>query len=615
MSIEQAAVLEKQSPEKTSIVNDFSMMVATVNGSGSATANLTLLRALFRMGIPVSGKNIFPSNIQGMPTWYTIRANKDGFVARKEKNSIVVAMNAVTFKEDILSLIPGGVLYYADDIKLEIPRNDIIVYPMPVNQLAKETNVPPRMQTYIRNMVYVGILAQMLGIDLEKIRLALAYHFEDKEVAIESNYSVITSAVEWAEKNLQKVDPFVVETMHATDDLYLGDGNTAAALGAIYGGIQFEAWYPITPATNLAEQLDAYLPILRKDPETGKSTFAVVQAEDEISAVGMAIGAGWGGLRAMTSTSGPGLSLMTEYLGLAYSAEIPVVVWDVQRMGPSTGLPTHTSQGDLSFVNFLGHGDTHFVILFPGNLEECFEFGWRAFDLAEHLQTPVIVLSDLDLGMNHWMTRAFDYPDQPIDRGKILWEEGLEELLQQRDGDWGRYLDIDGDGIPYRTVIGNRHPHASYFTRGTGHDEYARYNEEPEVWERISQRLMKKFETAKELVPGPVIEWVENPSFSIISFGSTEGAVKEAKHIFAEKGIMVDTMRIRSKPFTLEVREFIQQHERNYVVEANDDGQLRQLLILDMPECVSHLKQASKNDGVPIAAMTIVNMILEQEKA
>jgi len=598
----------------SSIVNDFSILFATVNGSGSATANVTLMRALFQMGIPVSGKNIFPSNIQGLPTWYTIRVNENGFLARQEKNQIVVAMNATTFKDDVATLSTGGVLFYADDITLPVGRDDITIYPMAINKLAKSSNVSPKLVNYIKNMVYVGILAEMLGIDLEKIYKALELHFEGKKTAVESNYQTVVQAANWAKENLTKSDPYRVMPSNKTDGWIITEGNKAGAMGAVFGGVQFCAWYPITPATSLVERLDEYLPVFRKDPETGKDNFAVVQAEDELSAVGMAIGAGWGGLRSMTSTSGPGLSLMAEYIGLAYFSEIPVVIWDVQRMGPSTGMPTRTSQGDITFANFISHGDTQFVLLFPGNMSECYEFGWRAFDIAEKIQSPVLIMSDMDLGMNQWISPEFKYPDKPVERGKILWEKDLEGLLKERNGDWGRYLDIDGDGIPYRTLIGNQHPRSGYFARGTGHDEYARYTEAPEVWERNSKRIVKKFITILPDLPKAVLEKMDQAQFGIITIGSNELAVCEAQTLLHEKGINVDTLRIRSKPFGPEIEEFITGHDHSYVVEANDEGQLRQLLILEYPHYADKLIQLSKNDGLPISAEMIVKGVLSQEE-
>ncbi len=597
-----------------SVINDFSILFGTINGSGSATANTTIMRALFRMGIPVSGKNIFPSNIQGQPTWYTIRVNENGFLARQEKNQIVVAMNALTFKQDLATLVPGGVLFYADDITQPTGRDDIFLYPMAINQLSKEANVPPKLVSYIKNMVYVGILAEMLGINLEQIHEALEQHFEGRKTAIDSNFQAVVSASEWARENLVKKDPYRVAASNKTDGCIITEGNKAGAMGAVFGGMQFCAWYPITPATSLVERLDEYLPMFRRDPETGKDTFAVVQAEDELSAVGMAVGAGWGGLRSMTSTSGPGLSLMAEYLGLAYYAEIPLVLWDVQRMGPSTGLPTRTSQGDITFANFISHGDTNFVLLFPGNMTECYEFGWKAFDLAEKIQSPVMILSDMDLGMNQWICPEFKFPDTPIERGKILWEEGLEAMLKNRNGDWGRYLDIDGDGIPYRTVIGNQHPRSGYFTRGTGHDDYSRYSEDPDTWERVCARIAKKFKTIIPDLPKPIIEKLDDPKFGMITVGSNELAMCEAQMKLQQMGIPTDSLRIRSKPFGPEVEEFIKAHEHNYVIEANDEGQLRQLLILDYPHHADRLIKLSKNNGLPISAEMIINGILQLEE-
>ncbi len=595
------------------VVNNFCITFSTINGSGSATANVTLLRALFKMGIPVSGKNIFPSNIQGLPTWYTLRISKHGFLGRLEKDDIVVAMNPATFYKEQEFVLPGGAFYYADDIKLPVTRTDIAVYPMPVKKIVQEANVPPKLRDYAANMVYVGVLAQMLGIELDKIYLALDFHFKGKSSAIDLNFSIIKLAAQWAAAHLEKRDPYYVEPMSITKDHIMTDGNTAAALGSIYGGVQFVAWYPITPASSLAEALHEYAPLLRQDPvETGKETYAIVQAEDEIAAIGMAIGAGWGGLRAMTSTSGPGLSLMTEYLGLAYFAETPVVVWDIQRMGPSTGLPTRTAQGDLTEAYFLSHGDTQYVILLPGSVKECFEFGWKAFDFAERLQTPVIVLSDLDLGMNQWMSEPFEYPNQPMDRGKVLWEDDLEKL-SHKDLHWGRYLDLDGDGIPYRTLPGNTYPGSAYFTRGTGHDEFGSYSEEAEVWERVMKRLSKKFETARSILPKPVMDIQENSKFGIISCGSADFAIHEARYELEQAGIVTDYMRIRSIPFSNEVRDFIRDHERIYVVELNRDGQLKQLLTLETPEFATHLRQISRADGLPLSARWIKEQILVEE--
>lgn len=599
-------------PTSRSIVlNDFSITVGTVNGSGSQTSNLTLLRALFKMGIPVSGKNMFPSNIQGMPTWYTIRVNKDGFLARREEHEIVVAMNPATFTQDLNDVLPGGAFFYDDSINLAINRDDISLYPMPVKKMVRESEAPSSLRDYVANMVYVGILAQMLDIDLDPIYMALNFHFKGKTKPIDLNFNIIQAAYDWAKGNLKKTDPYLVKSMDATNDYIMADGNTAAALGAIYGGVQFTSWYPITPASSLAEALNEYLPMLRKDPvQPDKNTFAVVQAEDELAAIGMAIGAGWAGLRAMTSTSGPGLSLMAEYAGLAHFAEIPVVIWDVQRAGPSTGLPTRTAQCDLTFTYFLGHGDTKHIILLPGSVTECFEFGWKAFDIAEHMQTIIFVLSDLDFGMNQWMTTPFEYPDVPMDRGKVLWEEDLERLK----GDWGRYRDVDGDSIPYRTIPGNRHPSAAYFARGTGHNENARYTEDPKDFNELLNRLNKKHDNARNILPKPVIQTMAGSEIGIIAFGSTDSAIQEARHYMAEEGIITDYMRIRAIPFSNEVAEFLKAHPRNYVVEMNRDGQLRQLLTLDYPNLATRLSSVAHIDGLPLTAKHIQRAILAMEE-
>jgi 2-oxoglutarate/2-oxoacid ferredoxin oxidoreductase subunit alpha len=581
------------------VINDFSIIVGTKNGSGSSTANNTILRAIFKMGIPVSGKNLFPSNIQGLPTWYTIRANKDGFLARREEQEIVIAMNPDSFARDLASVAPGGAFYYADDIKQPITRADIAVYPMPVKQIVRaDQTIPSDFRDLVGNMVYVGVLAHMINIEVDKIEAALNFHFKGKQKPITMNMNMVRAGVEWAKANLEKKDPFVLEPMTKTDGLIMADGNTAAAIGSIFGGAQFVSWYPITPASSLAEAVNDYMPMLRKR-EDGKLTYAVVQAEDELAAIGMAVGAGWSGLRAMTSTSGPGLSLMTEFAGLAYYAEVPIVVWDVQRIGPSTGLPTRTSQADLTFVYNIGHGDSQAIILLPGNVNECFELGWKAFDIAERLQTPVFVLSDLDMGMNQWMSKPFEYPDRPMDRGKVLWEKDLEELK----GNWGRYLDKDGDGIPYRTVPGNKHPASSYFTRGTGHDEYARYTEDSSVFLHNMERLKTKFESAKQYLPKPVTYMTEGAQIGIIAYGSTEAAINEARvQLERDHDMPTSYLRVRAVPFTAEVDEFVRAHDQIGVVEMNRDGQLHQLLSLAYPEAATKLRSVAYGDGMPASA-------------
>ncbi len=592
------------------IINNFSITVATVNGSGSQTSNLTLMRALFKMGIPVSGKNIFPSNIQGLPTWYTIRINEDGHLARCEDQEIVVAMNPATFTKDMEGVLTGGVLFYDDSIKTPITRQDIHLYPMPIKPMVRDSEASPNLRDYIANMVYVGIVANILGIDMDQIYQALDFHFKGKPKPIELNWGMVKNAFEWTAKNLQKTDTYFVKSSNKTDGYIMADGNTAAALGALYGGVQFAAWYPITPATSLAETLNEYIPVFRKDPQTGKNTCVVIQAEDELAAIGMVVGAGWSGLRAMTSTSGPGLSLMVEYVGLAYFSEVPVVIWDIQRIGPSTGLPTRTSQGDLRLVYFMGHGDVKNVVLFPGSVTECFELGWKAFDMAERLQTPVIILSDLDFGMNQWMTKPFEYPDQPMDRGKVLWEDDLKQMSSK----WGRYLDVDGDGITYRTLPGNRLTNAAYFARGTGHDEYANYSEEPDVWENNMLRLRRKIEGNVALLPKPEIKQTEGATISIISYGSTTIAIEEAMETLVQKGYKIDHLRMRSLPTAPEVMDFVRYHERNYVIELNRDGQIHQILRLEIPDCSMKLISLSHLDGLPLTAQWVVNQIISKEE-
>jgi len=597
------------------IVNEFCITFCTVNGSGSATANNIILNALFKMGIPVSGKNIFPSNIQGLPTWYSIRVNKNGFLGRVELDDIVISMNPDSIESDIANLSENGVLLYNDQIPLPKSDSKLILYPMPIEKLLTDSQISSSLNIYLANMVYVGVLSWLLNIDLSLIAELLTRHFKEKTTALEMNKKVVEISFLWAKKNLEKKDHYFLERMDVNQGYIMSDGNTAAALGSIFGGVQFIAWYPITPATSLLESLNEYLPLLRKDVDTGKNTFISLQAEDELAAIGMVVGAGWSGLRSMTATSGPGLCLMSEYLGLAYLSEVPLVVWDVQRVGPSTGLPTHTSQGDLTFSYFLSHGDTDFVILLPGSVNECFEFGWKALDLAEELQTPIIVLSDLDLGMNEWMTLAFKYPDQPIQRGKILWEEDLKKLLEKQKNDWGRYQDIDGDGVPYRTVPGNLHPRAAYFTRGTGHDEYAHYSETPEVWERIHQRLKMKIQNSINLIPKPILIKQDKAKIGIISYGSNDPAVLETCYLLSKKTNYCDYLRIRALPFTDDIPDFLVYHEKIFVVEANRDGQMAQLLKMNFNGYGSKIISIAHMDGLSLSAEWILKQIMKIEDA
>jgi len=606
-------ILETQASTAASagepIVNDFSITIATKNGSGSQTANATILRALFKMGIPVSGKNLFPSNIQGLPTWYTIRASREGFTARRVRAEILVAMNKVTVIEDVQKLESGGMCVYSDSLGYTPQREDVIFYKIPAGKLANESGLDGKLKSYAENMAYVGVLSYLLGIELDEIKSALNWHFKGKTKAIEPNVKTIAAAIEWAKENLTKTDPFRVERMEDTKDLIMIDGNTAAALGAVYGGVTFVAWYPITPATSLADALNVYLPQLRVDAETKKPTYSVIQAEDELAALGMVIGAGWAGARSMTSTSGPGISLMSEFVGLGYFAEVPAVVWDIQRMGPSTGLPTRVSQGDVLGTYFLGHGDSKHVILLPGSVKECFEFGWRAFDLAERLQTPVFVLSDLDIGMNQWMSEPFDYPEGQMDRGKVLTAEDLNRL----EGKWARYRDVDGDGIGYRTLPGTDHPVAAYFTRGTGHTELATYSERPDHWEQNMERLTRKFETARKWVPVPVEDRVEGAEIGFIGYGSTDPAIVEARVRLEKKGLQTSYLRLRALPLSESVESFIRTHDRVYVVELNTDAQMTQLVRLDAPELASKVFPLNHNDGLPLTARWIVEALEQME--
>jgi len=592
------------------VINDFSITVATVNGSGSATSNLTILRAIFRMGIPVSGKNLFPSNIKGMPTWFTIRVSKDGYTARKDEEDIVIAMNAQSVSEDYQRVRPGGVFIYSDSLKVDLNRDDIAVYPIPVKKIIKETNSPTKLRNYMENMVYVGVIAGLLKIDFAMIKLALDFHFEGKDDAVKLNLDVIEYSAKWTAENIEKIDPFYLEELDLTSNMIMADGNTSGALGSIFGGVQLCSWYPITPATSLVEQMNEYIGQLRDRPEEEGKTYAVVQTEDELAAIGMAIGGGWAGLRAMTSTSGPGISLMTEFIGLAYYSEVPVVIWNVQRVGPSTGMPTRTAQGDIISTYFLGHGDTQHVMLFPSTPAECFEFGWRSFDVAERLQTPVFVMIDLDIGMNQWISEKYNYPDVDMDRGKVLWEEEFKNFPEK----WGRYLDIDGDGITYRTIPGNREIHSAYFSRGTGHEKYAAYTERPEYWEENMARLVKKFELGKKYLPKPVISTKPDAKIGVIAYGTTEPAVFEAVDILEKKGINVDYLRLRALPFIKEVEKFIDDHDHVYVVELNRDGQLHQIMLIEYSNKSDKFNSIVKHDGLSITAKVIYEAILAAEE-
>ncbi len=609
MGVSQPVLREapSEAAQTPSRVNDFAIVVATANGTGSQTSNLTLLRALFKMGIPVNGKNIFPSNIQGLPTWYHIRVSKDGYVARRETSEVLVAFNEVTVRDDMKELPSGSVCIYNADWRSMPQRDDVFMYGIPVSEFLREVGARGKFRDRFTNMIYVGALAQLLDIELQAIEEALNYHFGGRQKLVEPNMQIIKMAFDWTAANIEKQDPFRVAAMDATDGLFLITGNEAAALGAVFGGFGLAAWYPITPSTSLVDALSDYAATLRRD-EDGNATYTIVQAEDELAAIGMVLGAGWAGVRAMTATSGPGVSLMAEFAGLAYFAEIPSVIWDIQRVGPSTGLPTRTSQGDVTFAYNLGHGDTKNVLLFPADPRECFQFGNSAFDLAEQLQTLILVLSDLDLGMNNWMTEPFDYPEQPLQRGKVLSAEEVKEK------GFARYKDIDGDGIAYRTLPGNENPLSAYFARGTGHNEHAVYSERPEDWVQNMARLNRKFETARSLVPAPVIDEVEDADIGIIAFGSTRPAIEEARDRLAEQGISTNFLRLRALPINEEVRHFVERHNCVYVIEMNRDGQMHRILQLEMPDIATKLVSLAELDGFPLTARWIVDSLISKEK-
>src|SRR5688572_16832736 len=499
-------------PATSRIVNDFSIQVATVNGSGSQTANLVLLRSLFQMGIPVSGKNMFPSNIAGLPTWYTIRANKHGYISRKKEIDFLVAMNTETAKEDVLSLQPGAAVLYDEPLKLNALRDDLVFYPVPFDKIVAEVCKDAKLRRLVKNMIYDGVLSKLLEIDLKEMDHALKRQMGKKLKAVELNLGALEAGVKYAEQHLTKQDPYVVERMNQTQGMIMIEGNAAAALGCMMAGVTVVAWYPITPSSSLPETLIGYMKKYRMDKATGKATFAIVQAEDEIAAIGMVLGASCAGARSMTSTSGPGISLMGEFTGLAYYAEIPGVVFDIQRVGPSTGLPTRTAQGDILQVATLSHGDTRHVMLLPATVEECYTMSMEAFDLTERLQTLVFVMSDLDLGMNTWMSDPFRYPEEPPDRGKLLDQATLARI----NNDWGRYVDVDNDGITYRTIPGDGMPAA--FTRGSGHNARGQYSERPDDYVNNLDRLARKFETARQHVPPPVVEHAPDSRVGIIAY-------------------------------------------------------------------------------------------------
>lgn len=591
------------------IVNDFSIIVATVNGSGSQSANSVLLKSIFGMGVPVSGKNLFPSNIAGLPTWFTIRASKDGYVARRKGSQILVAMNPETAKQDMVELDSGGVAIYEESLNLKQYRSDVVCYPVPFDKITAAVCPEAKLRKLVKNMVYVGVVSHILSLDLKVVENSVRKQFAKKQKVFDLNFGAIKAGYDYAQEKLVKQDPYLIEHMNQTAGKIIIDGNAAAGMGAVFAGVTVVAWYPITPSTSLIEATADLLKKFRVTPE-GKATFAVVQAEDELAAIGMVLGAGWAGARSMTSTSGPGISLMAEFAGLGYYAEIPGVIFDVQRTGPSTGMPTRTSQADLLSVAFLSHGDTKHIVLLPGSVKECFEFGYTAFDIAERFQTPVFVLTDLDLGMNNWMSEPFQYPDKPLDRGKVLTAEDLKRL-----GGFARYRDVDGDAIGWRTLPGTPHPKAAYFTRGSGHNDAAGYTELPHEYVAVMERLLRKFENSRKHLPAPVAVKNGTSKIGFLAYGSTDFALGESlDQIKNEYKLDVDYMRIRAFPFAHEIHDFVASHERVYVVEQDRDAQLASLLKLDLPaDQVVKLRSILYYNGLPMDARSITDEFATKE--
>jgi len=588
-------------------VNDFSIQVATVNGSCSQTANNVLMRAIFRMGVPVSGKNLFPSNIAGLPTWFTIRASGKGYVARKAENDLLILMNPETAKEDVATATPGAFVIYDEPLKLEGLRADLTFLPVPFQQLVTASCPEPKLHKLVKNMIYVGVAAQLLSIDMEAVKAAIAAQLGGKAKAIELNQGAVMAGYEWAAANLAQQDRIKVAPADKTQGKILIEGNAATAMGAMFAGVQVVGWYPITPSSSVVENLIDYSEEYRKDAE-GRNTVAIVQMEDELASAGLVFGAGWAGARSMTATSGPGISLMSEFIGLGYFSEIPGVFVNVQRTGPSTGLPTRTMQGDIEICAKCSHGDTLHICLLPGTMEECFHFGYESFNLAERFQTPVFLVSDLDLGMQNWMSAPFTYPEGELDRGKVLGEKELKDMK-----DWGRYKDVDGDGIPYRTLPGTPGGKGAYFTRGSGHNEKALYTEKGPDYVALVDRLRKKYETAKSFVPKPVSRDLGSGK-GILAFGSSDPAVMEAQDTLAEQGLKLDYLRLRALPFTAEVDAFVKAKKVVYVVEQNRDGQMAALLKEFYPEQARKFKSVLHYDGLALDAQSVVSKINGFEK-
>ena len=594
-------------------INDFVVKFATVNGSGSASANGIFAKTLFRMGIPVSPKNIFPSNIQGLPTWYEVRVSEAGYLARRDGIDLMVAMNPQSYKEDLAEIVPGGWLLYDSTLPRVWARDDIKVLGIPIAEMCAKKWSDPRQRQLFKNMVYVGALTALLDIDLEVLEATVADQLKGKEKLVAANMEAVALGREYAGRNFECPLPIRVRHAQGAKGKILVSGNDAAGLGAIYAGATVCAWYPITPSTSLAEAYERYAKRLRVTKD-GRRLYGIVQAEDELAAIGVAIGGGWNGARAFTATSGPGISLMSEFLGLAYFAEVPVVLFDIQRGGPSTGMPTRTQQSDIMLCAYASHGDTKHVLLFPKDPTECFSLGAEAFDLAERLQTPVIVMSDLDIGMNEWVTDPFAWDDAKAhDRGKVLDAETLDKFREIKGKDWGRYLDVDGDAIPYRTLPGTHPTKGAFFTRGTSHDEYARYTEDGRIHARVIDRIRRKFDTAATLVPKPEIDIRDKAGKTgLIYFGANTPAVHEALDGLEREGLKINALRLRAFPFTREVISFCAMHDRVFVVEQNRDAQMRSLLMTEANVPGTKLIPALNYDGMPMTAAFVRSAVLKE---
>lgn len=592
------------SPER---LNDFVIKLANVNGTGSASANTLLMKSMFRMGIPVMGKNYFPSNIQGLPTWYEIRISRDGYVARSGRIDFMVAMNAETYAKDVKEVTPGGYLLYDSTWPRPalLKRDDITIFGVPLARICNETFQGVRSRILLKNIVYAGALGALLDIELDVMRSLLGESYANKKSLLESNVKALELGYNYAKEHFPCPLPLRVQRMDKTANHILIDGNTAAALGCMYAGATVGAWYPITPSTSLMDGFKSFCQKWRIDPETGKRNYVIVQCEDELAAIGTVIGASWNGARSFTPTSGPGISLMNEFIGLAYYAEVPAVIFDIQRVGPSTGMPTRTQQCDLMLAAYASHGDTRHVLLFPNSPEECFYMAVHAFDLAERLQTPVFVMSDLDIGMNDWMCPDLKWDDSYVpDRGKVLTKEQLEQIDK-----FYRYLDKDGDAIPYRTLPGT-HPKGAYFTRGSGHTQYGGYTEDSTEYQIVLDRLKRKFDTAKTMVPKAVFDGRGSTSLGLVSIGSCDGAVREALDLLRRRGVQIDYMRVRAFPFGQEVEDFLASHSHIFVVEQNRDAQLRSLLTLETAVEKAKLHSILHYSGLPMSSGVIVDGVL-----